>query len=62
MKGNVSLTVDPNDYDATLKGGYTILFKVDDKLEYIFDLIHSTADFKQVIKSAISNRHRLKFY
>ena len=28
--------VEPYDYDTTLRGGYTILFKVDDSLEYLY--------------------------
>jgi hypothetical protein len=28
--------VEPYDYDTTLKGGYTILFKVDDSLQYLY--------------------------
>ncbi len=28
--------VDPYDYDTTLKGGYTISFKVDDSLQYLY--------------------------
>jgi hypothetical protein len=28
--------VEPYDYDTTLRGGYTILFKSDDSLEYLF--------------------------
>lgn len=28
--------VEPYDYDTTLKGGYTISFKVDDRLQYLY--------------------------
>src|SRR5215203_7311973 len=28
--------IEPYDYDTTLKGGYTISFKVDDSLQYLY--------------------------
>ena len=33
---NYTSDLDPYDYDTTLKGGYTILFKADDSLQYLY--------------------------
>jgi hypothetical protein len=33
---NSTSGIEPYDYDTTLKGGYTILFKVDDSLQYLY--------------------------
>ena len=35
-KDSLDDEIEPYDYDTTLKGGYTIFFKVDDSLEYLY--------------------------
>jgi len=36
LRDSLNDYVEPYDYDTLLKGGYTIYFKVDDELEYIY--------------------------